>query len=73
MMRRSLALQRLLRSLADAGCAPRETGPGQWIAACPSCLRQGWASAIEIRQTDTGIVVCCVNAHEPPAEAEAAA
>jgi hypothetical protein len=62
------SLRRLLDALEATGCAPRQVGDGTWLAMCPSCLRQGWSSLVEIRATDTGVVVCCVAAHEPPHE-----
>lgn len=65
------ALDRLLRSLTQAGCHPRPAGPGIWFARCPSCMQHGWHSLIEIRETDHGVVVCCGNAHEPPHEVAA--
>lgn len=63
----SFALNRLLRSLVEMGCAPWPAGDGHWFAECPTCREQGHLSLVEIRASETGIVVACVNAHEAPA------
>ena len=68
----SAQIDRLLASLQDADCAPRQAGPGVWIALCPTCQMAGRRSVIEIREaTDGRPVVCCVDAHEPPRKAAA--
>lgn len=59
------ALGRLLRALESAGCDPWPVGDGQWLAPCPTCRAEGRDSLVEIRAGETGIVVCCIEAHEP--------
>lgn len=63
----TLALNRLLRSLAEMGCNPWPVGDGQWFATCPTCREEGRHSLVEIRASEIGIAVACVRAHEAPA------
>ena len=66
----NVALNQLLVGLVEMGCEPWSVGDGQWFARCPTCRAAGHLSLVEIRASETGIVVCCVRAHEPPAATE---
>jgi hypothetical protein len=56
---------RLIRRLEAAGCQPRQVSDGVWFALCPTCLAENRRSTIEIRRTDHGLIMACVDAHEP--------
>jgi hypothetical protein len=60
----SATLNRLLRSLENAGCQPWPADDRTWFAPCPTCRLEGRDSLVEIRVSDDGIIVCCVEAHE---------
>ena len=33
----STPIEKVLPALAEAGCHPVQTGPGEWVAECPAC------------------------------------
>jgi len=58
------SVQRLLAALEAAGCTPWPAGDRAWFAPCPTCRLEGRESIVEIRASNVGVIVACVNAHE---------